>query len=79
MPRYRLRAIGADFEAADDGHDFADADVATAEAKRAGIALAAEEIEKGKNCSVVEAHVLDDRETIIRYVIALSVEALQTD
>jgi hypothetical protein len=76
MAKYRLRAVGADFDVDDDGCDYADAGAARRAAVKAGIAIAAEEIAEGKKSSIVEAQVLEDDRTLARYVIALGVEAL---
>lgn len=77
MANYRVRAVGADFEASDDdGSDYISPQVAGQAAVRAAIAIAADEIERGKKSSIIEAHVRDGHRTISRFVIALSVEAL---
>ena len=77
MARYRLRAIGADFEAEDEYSSYRSRDAAQRAAIKAGIALAADEIEGGKRSSIVEAQVLDGQETIGRFVVASSVETLR--
>jgi hypothetical protein len=76
MAKYHVRAIGADFQADDDGVDYISAEVAKKAAVTAGIAIAADEIDRGKKSSIIEAHVRDGARTIGRYVIALSVEKL---
>jgi hypothetical protein len=76
MAIYRLRAIGADFEAKDDGSEYISAEVAKRAAVKAGIALASAEIDKGQKSSIIEAHVQEGGRTVIRYVVALSVEGL---
>jgi len=79
MASYRVRAIGADFEADDGGCGYLRAEDAQRAAVKAGIAIAADEIEGGKKSSIVEVQVLDAEETVNRFVVALSVEALRTN
>lgn len=74
---YRLRAIGANFEAEDEGSSYSSRDAAQRAAIKAGIALAADEVEGGKSSSIVEAQILDGKRTVGRFVVALSVEALR--
>lgn len=72
---YRVRVAGADFEAADDGCEYNSNDAAKRAAVKAGVAIAADEVERGKASSIVEAHVLQDEQTIGRFIITLRVEA----
>jgi len=76
MPIYRVRALGADFEAGDEGCDYSSAEAAERAAVKAGIAIAADEIDQGKKSSIIEARIHRGEQTIGRYVIALSVEML---
>lgn len=77
MASYRVRAVGADFEADDDeSSEYITAKVAGHAAVKAGIAIAADEIDRGKSSSIIEAYVREGERTIGRYVIVLSVEAL---
>jgi hypothetical protein len=76
---YRLRAIGADFEAEDEGSSYRNRQAAQRAAIRAGIAIATDEIDTGKSSSIVEAQLIEGEETIGRFVVALSVEALRTN
>lgn len=79
MVKYRLRAVGADFDVDDQGCDYANAEAAGRAAVRSSIAIAADEIEQGKKSSIIEAQVLENDRTLARYVVALSVEALRAD
>ena len=77
MAVYFIRAIGSDFDVADEGVDYADAAEARRAAVRAAVELAAEEVGGDERCSsIIEARVEDDSKTVARYVIALSVEPL---
>ena len=77
MAVYFIRAIGSDFDVADEGVEYADAAGARRAAVRAAIELAAEEINDSQRSSIIEARVEDKGEAIARYVIALSVEPLE--
>lgn len=79
MAVYFIRAIGSDFDAADDGIDYANAAEAERAAIKAAIDLAAEEINDDRRSSIIEARVEEDGEAIGRYVIALSVEPLEIE
>ncbi len=77
MVKYRLRAVGADFDVDDQGCNYANAEAAGRAAVRSSIAMAAEEIDQGKKSSIIEAQVLEDGQPLARYVVAISVEALR--
>lgn len=77
MATYRVRAIGADFEADDEGYEYISADAAKKAAVKAGIAIASDEIDRGKKSSIIEAHVCQGQRTVGRFIIALSVDALR--
>jgi hypothetical protein len=77
MATYRVRAIGADFEAGDEGCEYLRAEDAKCAAVKAGIAIATDEIIGGKDSSIVEVHVLDREQAIGRFIVALSVAALR--
>ena len=77
MARYRVRAIGADFDADDGGCDYLRSEDATRAAVKAGIAIAADAVQGGKKRSIVEVQVFDGQQNVGRFVVALSVEALQ--
>ncbi len=79
MAKYRLRAVGADFDVGDEGCDYPDAEAARRAAVKAGIAIAAEEVANGRKSSIIEAQVIEQDQMLARYVIALSVEALRPD
>jgi hypothetical protein len=73
---FHVRAIGADFEADDEGSEYISAEVAKQAAVKAAVSIAADEIDRGKKSSIIEAHVQNGGRTIGRYVVVLSVEAL---
>ena len=77
MATFRVRAIGADFEADDEGCEYLRAEDAKRAAVKAGIDIAADEIERGKASSIVEVQVFDREQAVGRFVVALSVEALR--
>jgi hypothetical protein len=77
MASYRVRAIGADFDADDDGAEYPNVDAARQAALKAGIAIATDEIGEGKNYSIVEVRILDGKRTSGRFVVALAVEELR--
>lgn len=77
MAVYFIRAIGSDFDVADEGVEYTDADDARRAAVRAAIELAAEEIDDNRRSSIIEARVENGGNAIARYVIALSVEPLE--
>lgn len=76
MANYSVRAIGADFEADDQGSEYISADVAKKAAVKAAVAIAADEIDKGKNSSIIETHIKKNGQTVSRYLVVLSVEAM---
>ena len=77
MANYSVRAIGVDFEADDQGYEYVSAEAARRSAVKSAIDIAADEIDRGKKSSIVEAQVLQGNRLIGRYVVALSVEALR--
>ena len=77
MANYRVRAIGADFEAGDEGCDYLRIEDAKRAAVKAGIGIASDEIERGKKSSIVEIQVLNRGRPVSRFVVALSVDTLR--
>ena len=73
---FRVRAIGADFEANGEGSEYISADVARRAAVKSAVAIALDEIDKGKNSSIIEINIREGAGSVERYVVALSVERL---
>jgi hypothetical protein len=76
VPSYRVRLVGTDFDAVDEGADYPDTETAAREAVKAAIAVAADEASRGNQGAVLEARVEDGANVLARYVVALSVEQL---
>ena len=74
MPTYRVRIVGTDFDAEDEGIEYLNTDAAAEQAIRAAIAIAADEATRGSCGAVLEARVEDGTNVIAHYIVALSVE-----
>ena len=77
MPTYRIRIVGTDFDAEDDGAEYPNTETAVKAAVKAAIAVAADEASQGSCGAVLEARVEDHASVLARYVVALSVEPFQ--
>lgn len=74
MPTYRVRIVGTDFDAEDEGSEYPDTDTAVNAAIKAAIAVAADEASRGASGAVMEARVEEGADVLARYIVALSVE-----
>lgn len=77
VPTYRVRIVGADFDAEDEGTDYPDAESAKRQAVKAAIAVAADEASRGMCGAVLEARIEDGSDVLARYIVAVSVEPLE--